>query len=209
MSEKILDFLTQAANGNALEAEQTFKELISQKVQDRLEDIRADVMSNEEVEIDEAIKLGSKVLIHKGPEDVKGKIGFVGEIRKGLYKGAPKTYTVDHDKGSIQLGKEHIKLVKENEDFIDETLDELSKKTLGSYVNKSTKDIANKEFNASTDISLGRRGKALDKLNSSERRQKGIATAVKKLTKENAELMGLELPFRAVIRWLLHKRGAT
>lgn len=118
MSEKILDFLTQAANGNALEAEQTFKELISQKVQDRLEDIRADVMSKEEVEIDE------------------------------------------------------------------ETLDELSKKTLGSYVNKSTKDIANKEFNASTDISLGRRGKALDKLNSSEKRQKGIATAVKKLTKD-------------------------
>ena len=84
MSEKILDFLTQAANGNALEAEQTFKELISQKVQDRLEDIRADVMSEEEVELSE------------------------------------------------------------------EELDELSKKTLGSYVNKSTKDIANKEFNVNT-----------------------------------------------------------
>lgn len=56
MSEKILDFLNQAANGNALEAEQTFKELISQKVQDRLEDMRADIMSNEEVEIDELSK---------------------------------------------------------------------------------------------------------------------------------------------------------
>ena len=77
MSEKIRDFLDQAANSNALEAEQTFKEIISQKVQDRLEAMRADIMSNEEVEI------------------------------------------------------------------INEELNELSKKTLGSYVNKSTKDIAN------------------------------------------------------------------
>jgi hypothetical protein len=66
-----------------------------------------------EDQIEEAIKLGSKVVIHNGPKDVVGKIGRVGEIRHGAHKKADKTYTVDHDSGSVQLGKENIKLYKE------------------------------------------------------------------------------------------------
>lgn len=68
----------------------------------------------EEVELDEAVKLGSKVRIHAPGESYHGKTGYVGEIRHGLYKGAPKTYTVDYDDGkSIQLDKKNVKLHKE------------------------------------------------------------------------------------------------
>ena len=66
----------------------------------------------EEVELDEAHKIGSPVEVIKGSG--KGIKGHIGEIRHGAYKGAPKTYTVFHgDKGAIQVGKEHIRAVKE------------------------------------------------------------------------------------------------
>jgi hypothetical protein len=58
----------------------------------------------------EAIKLGSKVMIHAPGKSYHGKTGHVGEIRNGAFKGAPKTYTVDHDGGSIQLDKKNIKM---------------------------------------------------------------------------------------------------
>ena len=43
-----------------------------------------------------------------------GQTGTIGEVRHGLYKGAPKTFTVDLDDGSsIQLPKEAIRLIKD------------------------------------------------------------------------------------------------
>lgn len=70
-------------------------------------------MQNFKQFLEEKIKLGSKVVIHKGPKDVVGKVGTVGEIRHGLHKKAAKTYTVDHDGGSIQLSKDQIRLHKD------------------------------------------------------------------------------------------------
>lgn len=68
----------------------------------------------EEVELDEAIKLGSKVKVHAPGKDYHGEVGHVGEIRHGAYKGAPKTYTVDYgDRKSVQLDKKNVKLHKE------------------------------------------------------------------------------------------------
>jgi hypothetical protein len=67
----------------------------------------------EEFELDEAIKLGAKVTIHAPGKSYHGKVGHVGEIRHGAFKGAAKTYTVDHDGGSIQLDKKNIKLQSE------------------------------------------------------------------------------------------------
>ena len=69
-----------------------------------------------EENVDEAHKLGDKVTIVGGPKDVQGKTGRIGEIRNGSHKTAEKSYTVDHDAGSIQLGKEHIRAVKEGAD---------------------------------------------------------------------------------------------
>ena len=69
----------------------------------------------EEVELDEAIKLGSKVKMHSPGKDYHDQIGSVGEIRHGLYKGAPKTYTVDYGNGrSVQLDKRSVRLHKED-----------------------------------------------------------------------------------------------
>lgn len=87
--------------------------------------------TNEEVglidELDEAVKLNSTVTIHAPGKSYHGKTGTIGEIRHGLYKGAPKIYTVDYDHDestghskSIQLGKENVKLCKEEVDQIDE-----------------------------------------------------------------------------------------
>jgi hypothetical protein len=69
-------------------------------------------ITKEETELEEAHKLGDKVIIHKGPADVLGKVGHVGEIRK-RWVGDTKTYTIDHDKGSIQLKPTHFKAFKE------------------------------------------------------------------------------------------------
>ena len=68
----------------------------------------------EEVELEEAIKLGSKVKVHAPGKDYHDQVGRVGEIRHGAYKGAPKTYTVDYgDSKSVQLDKKNVKLHKE------------------------------------------------------------------------------------------------
>ena len=67
----------------------------------------------EEFDLDEAIKLGSKVVIHAPGKSYHGKTGQVGEIRHGAFKGAAKTYTVDHGGGSIQLDKKNVKLHSE------------------------------------------------------------------------------------------------
>ena len=63
--------------------------------------------------------LNKRVRIVGGPADVRGKIGTVGEVRHGSFKGAPKTYTVDYedDTGSthsIQLKATDLRLVKES-----------------------------------------------------------------------------------------------
>jgi hypothetical protein len=78
-------------------------------------------------ELSEAHKVGDKVTIVKGPKDVKGKEGRIGEIRKQAYKGAPKTYTVDYDhhettgeRKSVQLPAKHIKGVKEEVENLQE-----------------------------------------------------------------------------------------
>jgi hypothetical protein len=62
--------------------------------------------------MEEAKGLTKRVRIVKGPE--AGKTGTIGEVRHGLFKGAPKTFTVDIDGGgSIQLPKEALRLLKD------------------------------------------------------------------------------------------------
>jgi hypothetical protein len=76
----------------------------------------------EDLELEEAIKLNSQVKIHAPGKAYHGEVGYVGEIRHGLYKSAPKKYTVDYgDRKSVQLGKENIKLHKEELEFEEDT----------------------------------------------------------------------------------------
>lgn len=72
-------------------------------------------LAKEDVELEEAIKLGSKVKMHAPGKDYHDQVGTIGEIRHGAYKGAPKTYTVDYgDRKSVQLDKKNIKFHKED-----------------------------------------------------------------------------------------------
>lgn len=69
----------------------------------------------EETELEEAHKIHDKVEIIKG--SAKGTRGHIGEIRHGLYKGAPKTYTVYHgENDATQVSKEHIRAIKESDE---------------------------------------------------------------------------------------------
>ena len=88
--------------------------------QDYITTVRDYLQSKEE--LGEAHKLGDKVIMTKGPSYVVGKTGHIGEIRKH-YIGAPKTYTIDHDDGSIQLKSTHFKAVKAVKEEV-EDLDE-------------------------------------------------------------------------------------
>jgi hypothetical protein len=83
--------------------------------------IKGATVHKEEVELEEAHKLGSPVEVIKGSG--KGIKGHIGEIRHGAYTGAPKTYTVYHgEHDAIQVSKEHIRAMKEEVE-LDEVLD--------------------------------------------------------------------------------------
>lgn len=111
----------------------------------------------EEVELDEAIKLGTKVKIHAPGKDYHDKVGHVGEIRDGLFKGAPKKYTIDYDHNpatghskSVQLDKKNVKLHTEEVE-----LDEMTQGK--SYTQQQLSDkIKSGNWEAVTDIKPGR-----------------------------------------------------
>lgn len=116
---------------------------------------------DEEVEqIDEVIKVGSKVLIHSPGKDYHGKTGHVGEIRNGAYKGAPKTYTVDYDYNdttgrskSIQLDKKNVKLYGEDMDRDDEyDEDEHEEMVEAKKKHMKVKEDTDSEFSMQEDI---------------------------------------------------------
>jgi hypothetical protein len=81
----------------------------TKKVKSEIESINRSRVAEEVEQIDEVHKIGDKVIITKGPKDVIGKTGHVGEIRHGGFKGAAKTYTIDHEGGSVQLKSAHFK----------------------------------------------------------------------------------------------------
>jgi hypothetical protein len=63
--------------------------------------------------LEEAHKIGDKVEIIGG--SAKGTQGHIGEIRHGLYKGAPKTITVYHgEKGATQVKQHLVKRINES-----------------------------------------------------------------------------------------------
>lgn len=68
---------------------------------------------NEEVELDEAHKIGNKVKIISGPS--KGFEGHIAEIRHGLFKGSPKSYTIHiSDTHATRAGAHQIRKLGNN-----------------------------------------------------------------------------------------------
>jgi len=61
--------------------------------------------------VSEATGLKKRVKIVKG--SYAGQTGYVGEVRHGQYKGAPKMFTIDLDGGgNVMLPKEALRLIK-------------------------------------------------------------------------------------------------
>lgn len=139
---------------------------------------------SEEVELEEAHKIGSKVTIHKGTGS--GIVGHIGEIRRKHKGDTNPSYTIFHgDNQAITASKSQIKSVKESV----EQIDELSKKTLGSYVKKATSDVGLAGFVKGTTVNDHSRSKDYeDAATMNKKRKMGIAKAVDKLTKESVEL---------------------
>jgi hypothetical protein len=76
------------------------------------------------------MKVGSRVRIIGGPTDLKGKTGTVGEIRYGLYKGAPRYYVVEIDETSqsIQLTGKQVRQMKKEKaaGMLEQVISEMS-----------------------------------------------------------------------------------
>jgi len=73
-----------------------------------------DSVKKNEGQLIEAKALNKRVRVVKG--SAAGQEGWIGEIRHGLYVGAPKTYTVDLDRGgSVQVRGDEIRLVKKSD----------------------------------------------------------------------------------------------
>jgi len=75
-------------------------------------DKAVDKLTEEEVDLEEAIKIGSRVKVHAPGKDYHGVIGNVGEIDHGLHKKSEKKYTVDYNNrsNSVTLPKSQFKL---------------------------------------------------------------------------------------------------
>lgn len=114
-------------------------------------------------DLEETKNLHKKVKIIRGPKDCVGKIGTVGEVRHGMYKGAPKVVTVDYQRddgmySSIQLPAADVRIVKNN-------IDEIRKKEepvrwipvdtvahpLGTPYSPKNKYIDNPDYNTGKD----------------------------------------------------------
>jgi hypothetical protein len=67
----------------------------------------------------------------------------------------------------------------------DEQLDELSKKTLGSYAKKATDDVSYHSFQAGNEVGRGRNETSLKQYKKAMSRQAGVDKAIDRLTKED------------------------
>ena len=149
-------------------------------------------LTSEQAELDEAVKLNSKVKIHAPGKDYHGKVGHVGEIRKGLHDKAPKTYTVDYDydtktgnKKSIQLDKSQLKMHKEDA----EQIDELKRTTLANYVSKAAGSYGRDKQVIGRESPDGTVAKARPELKRAvKNRLTGINRAAERLAKEEIEI---------------------
>ena len=133
------------------------------------------VLNKEEAELDEAIKIGSRVKIHAPGKDYHGVVGNVGEIDHGLHNKSIKRYTVDYNNRSksVTVSKPQIKLHTEEV----ENIDELKKSTLASYTKKASNDATKHSYMA------GKTGD-VDTAAKASKRIRGIDMATNKLAKE-------------------------
>jgi hypothetical protein len=135
---------------------------------------------------DDELFKGSKVKMADRPKHRKGyNPGEDEEVYEEL-KG--NQHKIDANKnGKVDAHDFHLLRKKKKVAEEAEELEELSKATLGSYVKKATIKKGQADFEAGKSMARSS-WKSLDKnINKSEKRERGINTAVGKLTKEDAE----------------------
>ena len=144
------------------------------------------------VEVDEAKHgISKRVRIVSGPADAIGKIGTVGEVRTGLYKGAEKTYTVDYDydgntgrSKSIQLKAKDLRLVKN--DITEYTMNKKSIMAEGERVKTKTGMIHKGSYGSEVDVNAdGSKKKKVAPKSATGQRGRPAKAAEPKTTKSN------------------------
>lgn len=248
--EKIYDLISNSQDGNAIRVEESFKEIISEKVSELLEGLKQEVFNEQSKRfspfdakqildkhdahgdfhslksdtVQSLVDIGKKSK-YKSGKNTPGSYGrmFHGYLTKlaakhksnvnneseefDLEENSKREIYVDgkyhstttqsktnreakekflssfpeHKDKKIQVSK-----VSESEEFEEETLDELSKKTLGSYINKATNRAADHSYISGHKDGSGKNG--IENHKRSDKRIKGIRSAVKKLTKEEFDL---------------------
>lgn len=193
-SKKLTDYMDKASDARG------HRNLSTKKVDNRYAGVKkaSDKLTKEEVEvIDELSKktLGSYVKKASGAEQPKNVMSpknvpltkiasYQGDSETGYFGKRFNQHTYDKAERLRKNRETGIKtavdkLTKEEV----EAIDELSKKTLGSYVNKAAFKIGDQGITAGLKIQNNEpAGKNLKKMGN---RQKGVERAVKKLTKED------------------------
>jgi lipid-binding SYLF domain-containing protein len=137
--------------------------------------LKAKVNATEEVEsLDELSKKTLGSYVKKAAGDAVTKAYRAGDVRD---KDSGKNYMKALGR-QIGISTATSKLAKEEV----EELDELSKKTLGSYVKKASRNLAGREYKRGAE-----KDTSTSNLQKSYKRDMGIAKAVDKLTKEEVE----------------------
>ena len=118
--------------------------------------------------------------------DVFDKKGMYADKDKDMYNAFSKADRARKKAGNRTkfIGKAVDKLTKEATE-----LDELNKKTLGSYVKKASRDVANRSADNARDYATGNRPVGMNKKSLKNwKREIGIDKAVDKMAKEATEL---------------------
>jgi hypothetical protein len=136
--------------------------------------IKGKGMKEESEQIDELSKKTLGSYVKKAAGDAVTKAYRAGDVRD---KDSGKNYMKALGR-QIGISTATSKLAKEEV----EELDELSKKTLGSYVKKASRNLAGREYKRGAE-----KDASMSNLQKSYKRDMGIAKAVDKLTKEEVE----------------------
>lgn len=188
---RIIDIIEQAEEMDIVSFEETFNEIISNKIAVELEEMRESSFKEDyedlsEKQLDELSKKTLASYLDKSTTRLAGNAYDAGQGPN--FAVHPK----DREKVGKDVRRKMFNTMKgvqtiakrmANEDvdyeLDEEQLDELSKQTLGKYVDKAAGDQYLNGTLRDHKIAV--------------KRQRGIRSAVKKLTKENAEAMGLDL----------------
>ena len=205
------------ASGSALDIESAFEDTMAEKVSVQIEAKRLQIaqtmFTTEEVDLDEGSKSSIRHLYHQyatayfssGSRQRPGDLDHhtisakIEKIHGKKVLGHIKRATDANSRGDTDGELRHlhnagVHYATEEVEIDEEQLDELSKKTLGSYIKKSTdsyggdsRSIGSLSTKAADKYNSGGEDEGGEEESKSYKRSKGIARAVNKLTKEEFE----------------------